>query len=99
MAKLFPSIKSLDVLVEIDGHDVRGLSQRHRYNESNLPDLIDCPDRNCRGGFQISTKVRAMVDQNEEHKKDSAVCSGQRGASPLGVCVTQFTYSIDIVYR
>jgi len=98
-ADAFPSIASIMVVVEIDGHDVRGLKETRRFDQSNLREIVDCPDRLCPGGFQISTVLQAMVDNKEKHKEGSAVCSGQRGESPLGVCVTQFTYTIDVVYK
>lgn len=98
-AEAFPSIKSLVVLVGIDGHGARGQSEPHCYDESNLPEIVDCPDPNCGGGFQTSVVLKAVVDSKATYEKGSAVCSGQRGGAPLGVCVTQFNYCIDVVYK
>ena len=82
MTKLFPSIKSLVVVVKIDGHNVDGLEKTHRFDENNLPDIVGCPDPLCGRGFQISVEVKDMADIREARKKGWAVCSGQRGASP-----------------
>ena len=99
-AEAFPSIKSLVVLVGIDGHRARGQKEPHRFDERNLPEIVYCSDPDCGGGFQTSVLLKAMVDDgNQKHKEGSVECSGQRGAAPLGVCITQFTYTIDIVYK
>ena len=74
-AQAFPTIASVVVVVEIDGHHARGMMEPRRFDESNLPEIVDCPDPNCGGGFQTSV------------------------VAPVGVCVTQFNYVIDIVYK
>jgi hypothetical protein len=98
-ADAFPSIASVVGVVKIDGHNARGLGEPRRFDESTRTEIVDCPDRLCRGGFQFSVVLQAMVDSKEKHKEGTAECSGQRGAAPLGVCVTQFTYTVDIVYK
>jgi hypothetical protein len=98
-AQAFPTIDSVDVVVKIDGHYARGLKEPRRFDQNNLPDVVDCPDQLCNGGFQISTVLNTMAKNGEARKEGSAECSGQRGGAPLGVCVTQFDYNIDIVYK
>jgi hypothetical protein len=103
IAKTFPSIDKVVVLVKIDGHGVRGMEKPHRFDENNLPERVNCPDPSCRGGgFQITAVLKAMVTNKENHKEDRGVlCKGRLGvSSPPFVCITtQFHYSVDIVYK
>src|SRR5579862_2961482 len=101
-AQAFPTIASVDVMIEIDGHGVRGMKEVTRRDATNLSEFIDCRNPRCYGGgFSIGGILRAMDSKKETHHKGHALCQGHEGnRRKRGLqCMTMFDYTVDIVYR
>jgi hypothetical protein len=70
-ADVFPTIASVNVIVEIDYRDIRGrrLKETTQFDASNLPgQFINCSNPGCSdGGFSIGEVLRKMVIEKQPH--------------------------------
>lgn len=101
--KAFPSIKDLQIKVEIrkggpmDSHpDVRYYSIQYPPGEYVRCNRSSCTD----GGWSIGDVLREMVAKGETHRKAGGICTGQErmNRSSFRKCLTQFTADITLTY-
>ncbi len=69
----------------------------HVFNESDMPQYVDCSEPSCKGGgFSLGNIVHTMVHDKNLFLEDSTNCIGKIGSQR---CVHTFDYKISINYK
>lgn len=55
-----------------------GLKEPRRFDERNLPDVVDCPDPLGGGGFQISAVLNTTAKNKEAKYQESCKQNGKK---------------------
>lgn len=101
--KAFPSIKSLQIKVEIrTGGPMDARPDIRYYTSQNPPgEYVRCPRSSCTdGGWCIGDVLREMVAKGETSRKAGGICAGQErmNRSSFRKCLTLFSAEITIAY-
>lgn len=103
-AKAFPTIKNLQIKVEIrTGGPMDSRPDIRYYTIQNPPgEYIRCPRARCTdGGWSIGDILREMVVKGETNRKAGGICAGQErmNRSSFRKCLTLFSAEISVEYN
>lgn len=101
----FPQIEEIEVRLREKGKDGEESGGERLFEKSDYPgEIVACGNPLCRkGGFPITSIVKAMVRKKKEEQQGTFQCKGEEAVSRKGKkpgpCGNSFDYTISMTYR